>query len=76
MRLARYDSSGTQLDSMTHSEVIQNMKTTEESTATYGDFVMEENDYIILEINHGTNGATVTTQTGYLFALGIPILTT
>ena len=76
MRLARYDSSGTILDSMTHSEVIQNMKTTEESAATHGDFVMEENDYIILEINHGTNGATVTTQTGYLFALGIPILTT
>ena len=79
LRIGYYDDSAATTTYLTHSEIDQKTQATGGdiiSTALHGDVQMEENDYIFCAIRNDTSATNVTLNFCYVFAMGMPILTT
>lgn len=78
-RISHYDNSAASATDLVHSEVQQKSQATGGdvlSTALHADVVMEENDYLYVSMRNETTASNATLTHCYMFALGVPILTT
>lgn len=79
LRIGYYDDSAATTTYLEHSEIDQKTQATGGdiiAAALHGDLVMEENDYIFCAIRNDTSSTNVTLNFCYIFAMGMPQLTT